>query len=145
MSTLYPAHFLLDNLSHTACALKISRNSPCRLCSCPGLRPPPGTELQLDTDESGSSTGLVQYADDDDKDERYLDTCACGHDVPAHDADEARLGRDEFVRRTRVAVRMDELRSVSVNVYFHCYHACIIKCFLPSSRASNATHIVAFS
>ena len=61
------------------------------------------------------------------------------------DADEARLGRDEFVRRTRVAVRMDELRSVSVNVYFHCYHACIIKCFPPSSRASNVTHVVAFS
>ena len=115
MSALYPAHFLLDNLSHTACSLKIARNSPCLLCtSCPGLRPPPGTDIQLDTNESDPSIGLVQYVDEDDRDKRYLDTCVCGHDVSAHDADEASLGRDEFVRRTRVAVRMDELRSVSV-------------------------------
>lgn len=57
---------------------------------------------------------LAQYGDDDDKDEQYLDMCACGHDVAAHDADEERLGSDEFARRARVAVRLDELRSVSL-------------------------------
>ena len=116
MDTLYPAGYDLASLSHTAKALKIARNSRCLECtSCSGLRPTPGTSLTLDSNEVFTAIGdLAQYGDDDDKDEQYLDVCACGHDVAAHDADEDRLGSDEFARRARVAVRMDELRSVSL-------------------------------
>ncbi|KAF9654000.1 Bromodomain-containing protein [Thelephora ganbajun] len=39
----------------------------------------------------------------------YLSECQCGHDVPSHGADVSVLGRPEYQRRGRVAVRIDEL------------------------------------
>lgn len=42
----------------------------------------------------------------------YLNECQCGHDVPSHGADVSLLGRPEYQRRGRVAVRIDELLQV---------------------------------
>ena len=39
--------------------------------------------------------------------------CGCGHGVTAHGADMSAIGNEEFARRGRVAVRLDELLEVS--------------------------------
>ena len=44
----------------------------------------------------------------------YLDRCACGHGVMEHGANISSIGHEEFVRRGRVAVRLDELLEVSL-------------------------------
>lgn len=115
MSLLYPAAHERTKLSDTALALKIARHSRCAICdgSCSGLRPPAGTVVELDNQEDDSSLGdLTQYgSDDEDKDSRYLQKCACGHGLSDHGADED-VGKDEYARRGRVAIRMDELLSV---------------------------------
>lgn len=74
----------------------------------------------LDEQLSDSSLGdLEQYgSDDDDITSSYIDTCACGHDAKQHNADEIELGTSEFNRRSRVAIRLDELLQVScVNTF----------------------------
>ena len=117
MSALYPTGIDIKTLSRNAIALKIARHSRCSECeSCTGLRPPPDVLVALDSSESNqeSSLGdLTQYgSDDDDKDSRYIDVCVCGHDTKSHGADEDRIGKDEYTRRARVAIRLDELLSV---------------------------------
>lgn len=117
MSTLYPAGFDPKKLSKNAIALKIARHSRCSECEfCAGLHPPSDTILVLDSSESNQEStlgDLTQYgSDDEDKDLRYLDACACGHDAKSHGADELRLGKDEYARRARVAIRLDEILSV---------------------------------
>ncbi|KAL5523700.1 hypothetical protein ACEPAG_7873 [Sanghuangporus baumii] len=114
MSALYPAGFDINNLSKNAIALKIARHSRCSDCnSCPGLHPPPDVTLVLDSSESGeeSSLGNANHIGfgEDEKDSRYLDICACGHGTKSHGADELRLGKSEYVRRAKVAIRLDEL------------------------------------
>lgn len=123
MSVLYPADFSLQRLSKTALALKVARHSRCSKCdSCPGLHPPPNVVVALDSSESKEDHSLGELAqygsDDEDKDSSYLDLCACGHDTTHHRADELRLGKDEYARRARVAIRMDELLSVCPS-YIH--------------------------
>jgi hypothetical protein len=44
---------------------------------------------------------------------KYLDVCYCGHGVRSHGADESVLGKQEYARRGRVAVRLDEILQVS--------------------------------
>jgi len=44
--------------------------------------------------------------------ESYLETCDCGHDVTSHGADQSILEPEEFKRRGRVALRLDELLMV---------------------------------
>ncbi|KAF9232735.1 hypothetical protein BU15DRAFT_54683 [Melanogaster broomeanus] len=99
-------------LTDTALALKIARHSPCSACdTCPALRPPPGSEVVLgDDDGHRSSLGeLNQYGSDEEDEPAYLDSCVCGHDVGDHGANEAEIGKDEFSRRGRLAVRLDEI------------------------------------
>jgi histone acetyltransferase len=112
MDFLYPAGYDPLTLSKTAKALKIARNSRCLACSsCPGLRPPSGVDVTLDSSEPDPSLSDL-FQSDEDKDVQLLSMCVCGHGVASHDADVERLGADEFARRARVAVRMDELRAV---------------------------------
>ncbi|KAG6842131.1 hypothetical protein C0991_001624 [Blastosporella zonata] len=116
MKAAYPASDQLSQLNAAQRALKIARHSPCAICdgSCSALHPPPGVEVVLDQQVTNESSlgDLGQYgsdADDDDDDVPYLQTCACGHDIRNHNADETELDPAEFARRTRVAIRLDEL------------------------------------
>ncbi|KAI0775673.1 hypothetical protein BD413DRAFT_602875 [Trametes elegans] len=104
MKVLYPQSHDIPRLPNSHLSLKIARHSRCSLCStCTGLHPPPGWRVFSDSTDGDES-------DDDDEPPptRYLDRCECGHGVSAHGADSG-LDRDEFVRRARVAVRLDEL------------------------------------
>jgi hypothetical protein len=96
-------------------AIRIARHSPCSLCdSCHGLHPPYGIEVVLDEIRARSSLGdLSQYGSDDDDGATYLDSCACGHTVKDHNADQSELDGIEFYRRSRVATRLDEQLQVS--------------------------------
>ena len=117
MKVAYPASHTYDKLSSSLLALKIARHSPCTLCdSCSGLHPPPKVTVVLDEHSDSSLGNLEQYGSDDDEEEvsSYLDACACGHEVKAHNADEITLGKPEFARRGRVAIRLDEVLQVSV-------------------------------
>ncbi|TFK44365.1 hypothetical protein BDQ12DRAFT_594487, partial [Crucibulum laeve] len=112
MRLAYPASHLQSRLNDSLLALKIARHSPCSVCTtCPGLHPPPGIDVVLDEQFGESSLGdLEQYgSDDDDIPSTYLEQCECGHDTRQHNADESELGRGEFERRSRVAIRLDEL------------------------------------
>lgn len=99
-------------------SLKIARHSSCSVCgTCTGLRPPRDVDVVLDDSKANSYMGgLEQYgSDDDDEMTQYLDTCMCGHGVREHGTDASELGGDEFKRRGRVAVRLDELLKVRVD------------------------------
>ncbi|KAF7376287.1 Histone GCN5 superfamily [Mycena sanguinolenta] len=112
MKYTYPASHEQDALSDQLLALKIARHSPCTSCdSCPGLRPDPAWEIVLDdVSAEPSLVELDQYgSDDEDGQMGYLKACACGHDMYDHGANQPLLGRDEFLRRGRVAIRLDEL------------------------------------
>jgi len=101
MRVLYPAEDDIPSLSEEQLSLKIARHSPCSLCLCSGLRPPVGVEVSPDDSLLSDQMELA-----------YLSECQCGHNVPSHGADVAVLGRPEYQRRGRVAVRIDELLQV---------------------------------
>ncbi|KXN91016.1 hypothetical protein AN958_03083 [Leucoagaricus sp. SymC.cos] len=115
MKALYPASNILDNLTSTQRALKIARHFPCSLCNntCSGLQPSLGIKPVLDESPFQGLFGLGDYGSDDDDEANgplsYLEFCQCGHDVKYHGANEAELGSNEFTRRARVAIRLDEL------------------------------------
>ncbi|KAJ7188073.1 hypothetical protein C8R46DRAFT_1053576 [Mycena filopes] len=112
MKHLYPASHEQDALSDQLLALKIARHSACTSCdACSGLHPDPSWELVLDDlSAEPSLVELDQYgSDDEDGQPNYLKSCACGHDMYDHGANQPQLGRDEFLRRGRVAIRLDEL------------------------------------
>jgi histone acetyltransferase len=63
---------------------------------------------------------LTQYGSDDEDDVLdLLNICNCGHDVPAHGANISEIGSEEFARRGRVAVRLDELLQVCLEPWSH--------------------------
>lgn len=69
--------------------------------------------LDSDYEEEVMLLGLTEDVfDDPEFSATYIEICACGHSVPQHNADISVLGADEFIRRSRVAERMDELRKV---------------------------------
>lgn len=111
MRLLYPASNQPSQLTDALLAVKIARHSPCSTCSsCSGLHPGPGVEVALDEPSLGA---LDQYGSDDDDDTpTYLNSCRCGHGVSDH-GDQTEISREEFARRGRAAVRLDELLQVS--------------------------------
>ncbi|KAF7315512.1 Histone GCN5 superfamily [Mycena indigotica] len=115
MKYLYPASHDLDSLSDQQLSLKIARHCTCSSCGCFGLHPDSGWNVVLDSDDLDNNSDqslpdLDQYAsDDEDGPPSYLEMCACGHDMYDHGADQPQLGRDEFVRKARVAIRADEI------------------------------------
>lgn len=116
MKVSYPASNPQVKLDDSQLALKIARHSPCSVCdNCPGLHPPQDVEVVLDEVYNESSLGdLGQYgSDDEDTHAHYLATCACSHGASQHNAEESDIGRAEFARRSRVAIRLDELLQVS--------------------------------
>lgn len=117
MKVLYPASHNIPQLNESALALKIARHSHCSTCSsCSGLRPPPGVAVTLDEEDINKSLGALAGYDSDDSDSSahgYLQSCTCGHEVLHHGADKAAIGADEFARRARVSVRLDEFLQVS--------------------------------
>ncbi len=115
MKFLYPASNSASGLTPPQLALKIARHSPCASCSsCYGLHPPLGTEVVPDDQQAVQSTLVDQYGSDDEDDMQlpYLEYCGCGHFSSAHGANELELGSEEFARRGRVAIRLDELLQV---------------------------------
>lgn len=112
MSFLYPAGYDIEKLSSLALALKIARHSRCTVCdNCPGLHPIPGTPLTLDLPgDDILFNDVAHFESDEEKDSRYLQTCACGHGIKEHG--DGRIDKGEYARRGRVAVRMDELLMV---------------------------------
>jgi hypothetical protein len=112
----YPVSNDRDQLSSSLLALKIARHSPCTLCSCTGLHPSPGITVVSD------DTDVYDEADDDDDDsspQSYLESCECGHDVRAHNANEKQLDRGEWIRRSNVGIRIDEILQVLCFILFH--------------------------
>lgn len=119
MKLSYPASRSSSTLNDTTLSLKIARHSPCSICEdCAGLKPPPGVQVTLDDAPPESSLGdLGQYgSDEEDSATEYLEICNCGHSKQAHGADELEIGREEFARRGRVAVRLDELLQVRIYI-----------------------------
>ena len=111
MKVLYPASHQIPRLSKAHLSLKIARYSTCSVCeTCGGLHPPSGVDVFSD-DEFGPESSNGDHGSDDDGGV-YLEICACGHSVNEHNADPVDLGEDEFARRSRVAVRLDELLKV---------------------------------
>lgn len=118
MKYAYPAAAAQFSSNDPPLALRIARHSPCHACGCRGLQPPHSAHVFLDTDRPAHHTlslgHLGQYgSDDDEMSPDYLDVCQCGHGVPQHGADETAVDRSEFLRRGRVATRLDELLQVS--------------------------------
>ena len=114
MKRSYPAAHDLSKLSDALLVLKIARHSPCQTCeTCPGLSPASHVEVVLDDEENDSLLGgLEQYGSDDDDSPIYLELCACGHSAREHGAEQALLGREEFMRKAKVGIRCDELLKV---------------------------------
>ncbi|KAJ7647196.1 hypothetical protein FB45DRAFT_892698 [Roridomyces roridus] len=112
MKFQYPAAHEPDALNDQLLALKIARHHACLVCdTCTGLHPAASWDIVLDdVSAEPSLVELDQYGSDDDEGQTpYLKQCACGHDLYDHGANQPQLGRDEFLRRGRVAIRLDEL------------------------------------
>jgi histone acetyltransferase len=117
MRVSYPVSNLQAKLDDSQLTLKIARHSPCSICdNCAGLHPAQDVEVVLDQVPNESSLwDLGQYgSDDEDTHAHYLATCACSHSASQHNAEESVIGRAEFARRSRVAIRLDELLQVSL-------------------------------
>jgi histone acetyltransferase len=111
MRILYPASNTLDALSDHLIALKIARHTPCSLCiRCTGLRPASNVQLVRDGHPPENSlTDLDQYgSDEEDNGVTYLYRCECGHSPQQHGADEEELDKEEYTRRAKLALRIDQ-------------------------------------
>ena len=118
MKALYPASNDMSELNTTALSLKIARHSHCSGCPpgfCSGLRPPPSFRVISDTEAQleAQLAALTEYGfEEEEEPSGYLVVCTCSHGLMDHGADESIIGRDEFIRRGRVAIRCDELLQV---------------------------------
>ena len=115
MRALYPASNTFDALSDDLIALKIARHTRCDLCDdCPGLHPGPHVHIHRDGQPPENSlTDLAQYgSDEEDNGVSYLRLCGCGHSPRQHGANAAALGEEEYTRRARLALRIDQYLEV---------------------------------
>lgn len=115
---LYPTSHSLPALSESQLALKIARHSRCATCSsCTGLVPPLGYTILPDAvlDSDDVEQFLLESTTNENDDEPakgYLNICCCTHGLEMHGADKSKIGQEEFMRRARVAIRLDELLQV---------------------------------
>lgn len=115
---LYPAAHDLAALSDAHIALKIARHTRCNACQiCSGLHPSLEDTVVLDnsTDNDVAMFDLTGYGSEDDEGSgatEYMSHCACGHGVREHSSSASELGENEYMRRARVAIRLDELLQV---------------------------------
>jgi histone acetyltransferase len=116
MRALYPASHNINELDDNKLSIKIARHAPCGSCtSCTGLHPPLGYNVVLDSDVNDEVDRMLSHYgvdSDDEGDTQYMDICGCGHGIIHHGADKKVLGEEEFKRRGRAAVRLDELLQV---------------------------------
>lgn len=117
MTRYYPSSATdVGDLSEGQQRLKIARHSACQGgpsassssraqsvdCDCHGLRPPSGLRVKSLSIKTNSAASL-------DAGQWGWDTCRCGHSLESHGLVDDNEGEDEFRRRAKVAVRMDEL------------------------------------
>ncbi|KAG9031779.1 histone acetyltransferase [Tulasnella sp. JGI-2019a] len=109
LSFLYPAPTGdISLLSTPARSVKVARHTHCTSCNCPGLHPPDHIPIILDDSEDLQEA--LEQADQAEAptDEGFWMLCDCGHGWDEHGA-----GIDvpaiEMVRRTKVAIRIDEM------------------------------------
>ncbi|KAG8890427.1 histone acetyltransferase [Tulasnella sp. 332] len=109
LSFLYPAPTAdISTLSNPARSIKVARHTHCSACTCQGLHPPDHIPVILDDSEDYQEA--LEQADQAEvpTDEGFWMLCECGHGWDEHGA-----GMDvpsiEMTRRTRVAMRIDEL------------------------------------
>lgn len=73
------------------------------VCDCRGYRPPPGVKVKSLSIHTQSASAL-------DDAQWGWDVCACGHDIESHGGvASGHAGDDDFERRAKAALRMDEL------------------------------------
>jgi histone acetyltransferase len=107
-SFAYPSCRELSQLSDEALAVKIARHSPCSLCDCTGLKPPLGVKVNLKDEEEEPSTTVLPF----------LDICTCTHGITEH-GNPPDLDHREQIRRGKVAIRLDELLTVTYSSIHH--------------------------
>lgn len=102
---LYPTSHDFHSLNEESLALKIARHSHCSRCDdCFGLVPDENVTVILDTAALDNNTSEPAG---------YITSCRCGHSVRDHAVLE-HTSPEEYVRRGRVAIRLDELLDVSL-------------------------------
>ena len=99
---LYPQSHHFRSLSQFALLLKIARHSPCSACDdCAGLIPDDNVIAVLDSEWNDDASGPANY----------IAMCRCGHQVHEHGVSQG-ITQEEFNRRGRVAIRLDEILEV---------------------------------
>jgi hypothetical protein len=74
-------------------------HTPEPLCECTGYRPPNSVKVKLLDNSSGSDDTLWGW-----------NICKCGHELDSHGVAEVdEDGSGEFIRKAKVALRIDEL------------------------------------
>jgi len=109
LSFLYPAATTdINDLSQAARCAKVARHSRCSACHCSGLQPPDPWQIVIDDSEDAQDAIELAEQSEAPTDEGFWMCCICGHGWDEHGA-----GMDvptrEMERRTRVAMRIDEL------------------------------------
>lgn len=103
---LYPKSHDLHSLTEESLALKIARHSHCSRCDdCFGLVPDETVTVILDTALDDNTLEIPSY----------ITGCRCGHSVRDHAVLE-HISSEEYARRGRVAIRLDELLDVSFRI-----------------------------
>lgn len=116
----------VNDLNEKQKRLKIARHSPCSVsadgasfamtgdidtapaqstCDCSGYYPPPSTKLKSLSVKTATAANL-------DESQWGWNSCKCGHDMKHHGLLGDTETEDEFTRRAKVALRMDELLEV---------------------------------
>ncbi|KAG8936839.1 histone acetyltransferase [Tulasnella sp. 419] len=106
---LYPsATDDIEQLSTSARSIKVARHTPCSRCTCRGLHPPDSSMVVLDDSEDAQEA--LEQADQSEAptDEGFWMVCDCTHGWDEHGAG-MDVSTAEMTRRTKVAIRIDEI------------------------------------